>query len=222
MSKKQHQAVLAVSVILFSLWRSFIPFAVTLNAEGGNSIIWFLVLYLFAAYLRKYGVPIKSSGMCLAITSMLLLFSFITNVGISYVSTLIGFGGKGASLFTEFTSFPMLFASILLLCTFLNLPENHIRERSRICSIVLFFSTSTFSVYLIHENKYLKPFLWKWIDVLRVADSTWVVLYVIMLALLIFVVATCLDKILFVPVQRLIRKIQLAKIQKVIDNYLYD
>ena len=221
-NKKQYQALLVTSVVLFSLWRSFIPFAVTLNSEGGNSIIWFVVLYMFAAYIKIYGCPIRGSIRNLGIAGILVLFSFITNVGITYLSNYWGLGGKGASLFTEFTSFPMLFAAIFWLCAFLELPEKNGRESVRIFKFIMFFSTSTFSAYLIHENMYLKHVLWEGIDIVQCADSYWITPIILVVSISIFLASTFIDKLLFIPIKRLVDRIQFPKAQKVIDEYLYN
>ena len=70
----------------------------------------------------------------------------------------------------------------------------------------MWVSTSTFSVYLIHENIYIKQALWNTLDVARFVDSSFIVLVVLLLAVLIFATCTCLDKLLFSPVKRLISK----------------
>lgn len=117
MDKQQHQFLLFVSLILFSFWRSFIPFATTLNVEGGNSIIWFIVLYVFASYVRLYGIPAKLAGSKLLslLPVFFLVFSALSRITIGTISKAMGLGGAGASLFTEFTSFPMVLSSWFIL-----------------------------------------------------------------------------------------------------------
>lgn len=218
-NKKQYQALLIISVVLFSLWRSFVPFAVTLNSEGGNSIIWFVVLYVFAAYIRIYGCPVTGSLRNLCAAIVLLLFSFISNLTLTYLSDYLGLGGKGTSLFTEFTSFPMLFSAILLLSTFIQMPKNNL-ESSLGYKLVMFFSTSTFSVYLIHENLYFKYVLWDRINIIQFANSVWIIAIILAVSLLIFVASTFIDKVLFMPIKRLMDRLQFPRVQKVIDLYL--
>lgn len=75
LNKRQFQYLLLALTILFSLWGSFIPFATTLNPEGGNSIIWFCILYLFAAYIKIHGVPVKSFKLLLVSTTALFAFA---------------------------------------------------------------------------------------------------------------------------------------------------
>ena len=124
LNKKSYQAFLLVCFVLFSLWRSFIPFAKTLNSEGGNSIIWFVILYCFAAYLKLYGFPEELTAKKQVVFAIgLLLFSFGSRLAISFISNMFGLGGAGSSLFTEFTSFPMLLAAWLIVNLVVNAPE---------------------------------------------------------------------------------------------------
>lgn len=68
---------------------------------------------------------------------------------------MIGLGGKGAGQFTTFNSFPMLFGAVGLLCIFIKLTKVY-----KYFKIIQWFSLSTFSVYLIHDNKHLRDVLW--------------------------------------------------------------
>jgi surface polysaccharide O-acyltransferase-like enzyme len=124
LNKKNYQAFLLICFVIFSLWRSFIPFAKTLNSEGGNSIIWFVILYCFAAYIKLYGFSkkwtVKKQMVCVA---TLLLFSLGSRLAITFISNLIGLGGAGSSLFTEFTSFPMLLSAWLIINLVVEAPE---------------------------------------------------------------------------------------------------
>lgn len=218
LNKKNYQAFLLVCFILFSLWRSFIPFAKTLNGEGGNSIIWFVVLYCFGAYLKLYGFSEKLTiKKQLIYVSGLLLFSFSSRLAITWISNLIGMNGAGSSLFTEFTSFPMLLTAWIII-NFVVKSSKNLGGYSR---YILWFSNSTFSVYLIHENQYVKKNLWNFIDMPEKAESQAIVLVIIVVTLGIFVICTILDKILFVQVSKFLKYIKFEKIQGVVESYLY-
>lgn len=220
LNKKQHQFLLVVSLLMFSLWRSFIPFAVTLNSAGGNSIIWFVVLYVFAAYVKFYGTPIKMRKVNCLCTIGLLVFAFLSKEIISVLSDSLGFEGKGASLFTEYTSFPMLFAALLLLIIFAQGEEFVMSKRSR--RLVFGLSSSTFGVYLIHDNIYLKKVLWDVINRFGFMEKKYVVFYILAISVLIFGVATFVDKILSVLVKKIAKRVTIEGVQRKIEEYLYD
>lgn len=215
LNQKQFQCLLVVLTVLFSLWGSFIPFATTLNSEGGNSIIWFCVLYMFAAYIKIYGVPLKSNKTLLGLTMLFFAFAFVSSVVLEKLSLMIGLGGKGASQFTTFNSFTMLFGAVGLLCMAVKLP--HINKFSK---AIQWFSLSTFSVYLIHDNRYLRHILWEFLKINEIADEFYIVPYVLLISAAIFVACVCLDKIIYAPINRLFSKFSFKKIQSKIDYYL--
>ena len=219
LNKKNHQAFLLLSLVLFSLWRSFIPFAKTLNPEGGNSIIWFIVLYCFGSYVKLYGFSEKfSRKKQLTYISGLLLFSFASRLAISALSKFVGFNGAGSSLFTEFTSFPMLLVAWLVVNFAVKSPELFKRRSN----FILWLSSSTFSVYLIHENQYVKKILWDFISMPNKAESQVIVLVIIGIAVVIFAICTILDKLLFVQISKLFKCIKFEKAQAIVNSYLYE
>lgn len=197
LSKKQYEYLLGVCILIFSFWRSFIPFAVTLNSEGGNSIIWFVVLYLFGAYMRLYGILIMgkelSFNQSVGIACANLIFAFLSSILIQCITINVGIGNKGASLFTEFTAFPMLFAAAFILNAFSTCKAN---EKCNIVfrNIVLLFSSSSLSVYLIHENIYVKQWFWSYININRFAQNTIILLIIMVLPIVIYGLCTLVDK----------------------------
>lgn len=59
-----------------------------------------------------------------------------------------------------------------------------------------YISASVFAVYLIHDNKIIRPFLWtKWLNVGQFITSPYFVLYWIGICVLIFMVCVCTDKV---------------------------
>ncbi len=217
MNKKQHQYLLIVCTVLFSLWRSFIPFATTLNVEGGNSIIWFCVLYVFAAYIKRYGILCCKTKILIVFTFCCYLIAYFSAIFIETISQKMGFGGKGASLFTTYTSFPMLFGAVGSLCIFLNSPQ--IKKFSK---IILWFSLSSFSVYLIHDNPYLRDIIWDLFKINEIANKIYIAPYILLIAIIIFAICTLLDKILFTQINKIISKIKISRLDEKVNFYLYE
>lgn len=208
MTHRQFVWCLCLLTVLFSLWRSFIPFAKTLNPEGGNSIIWFVVLYLFGAYLRLYSEEIiRFIKYPLAFAALLFLFSFASKLLIGAISARLGWGTKGTSLFTEFTSFPMLLSAFFILQFATNSSKLITTRKTE--KLVNWFSSSTFSVYLIHENRYIKQALWSLLDINKMAKSSFVFCEVLLIAIGVFAACTCADKLLFAPIKTGIEKAKL-------------
>ena len=216
MNKKQHQYLLIVCTVLFSLWKSFIPFATTLNVEGGNSIIWFCVLYMFAAYIKRYGILCSKTKILIIFTSACFLIAYFSSIFIAILSQKMGFNGKGASLFTTYTSFPMLFGAVGVLCIVINLPQ--IKKFGK---VILWFSVSTFSVYLIHDNPYLRHLIWDLFRINQLTNKFYIAPYILLVVIIIFVICTLLDKVLFTQINKFISKIKISRLDEKVNFYLY-
>ncbi len=218
LTKKQFQFLLGITIAIFSLWRSFIPFSTTVNSEGGNSIMWFFVLFAFAAYFRLHGnLERKSSFWAIAfvISSALTIASFFI---LSFISNRLGLDGKGTSLFTEYTSITMLCMSVSLFMTFVRFPEKTYSNRFR--KIIMFFSGSTFSVYLIHENIYVKQWLWSTFNPMEWLGTGyfWICLALIVVA--IFLMCTIIDSLSWKPISKLIKKMDFSFLQDKISDFI--
>lgn len=216
LSKKKYHILLILCIVIFSLWRSFLPFAITVNNEGGNSILWFVVLYLFGAYLKKYGVnySIKFSILFVIIN---ILFSFFSSIIISQISFELGFSGRGSSLFTEFTSFPMLFSAFFIVnivakCNFNSTCKIGLRN------LILILSSSSLSVYLIHENRYVKRWMWDFININQFSENKIIILLILIVGIGIYVCSTILDKLTWKKFSNyLIKNKNFDRIQKYFD-----
>lgn len=216
LSKRQFQFLLAVVLIIFSLWRNFVPFAVTVNAEGGNSILWFFVLFAFAAYLKRYANEKHGVKFYALLSIGAFLLSLTSYIALNWVSNRFGLNGAGSSLFIEYTSITMIALSVGLFMLFVRMPEKPVSARTR--KIVMLVSGTTYSVYLIHENIYVKQWLWEIIRPLTWLDSNYFFLCVAAVALGIFVVSTVLDCITWKQIRKLIDKCDFASIQGKIDS----
>lgn len=214
LSKKQYQLLLAITLIIFSLWRSFIPFATTVNIEGGNSILWFFVLFAIAGYLRLH-TDFKRKNFWL----ILFIFSSILSVSshfvLSFISNYLGLGGKGTGLFTEYTSITMIGMSVGLFMFFASLPEKNFSKN--IGKAIMLFSSSTYSVYLIHENIYVKKWLFNLVDPAKWVDTYKFFLYDAIFVAAIFLLCILIDTLLWKQISKLIKSIDFSFIQNKID-----
>lgn len=93
----------------------------------------------------------------------------------------------------------------------------HINKFSK---AIQWFSLSTFSAYLIHDNRYLRHILWKSFKIDEIADEFYIVPYVLLVSVAIFVACVCLDKIIYIPMNYFVSKISFKKIQSKIDSYI--
>ena len=119
--------------------------------KAGYSFIWFIVMYLVGAVIRKTGKyrnfhNKKTIGFIIA--SCLLALSWVWKVYIEeVVEKAMSPGGGPARLFIEYTSLTVVLASVLLVYVFSNLQVGE-----KIQHILRLVTPSVFSVYLLNSQ----------------------------------------------------------------------
>ena len=159
-SQKQHLGIILLAVAYFSLWNSLIPYSQPMGIHRfGQSVVWFMVLYLIAAYLRLY----SNNGFFSLRRVKCAFFISIAFINLSWiVLTLLGkaFGLSLGDSITEYyfhyNSFPVLVASVSFFVWFREVRV----ERSFMRSMIRFAGPLCFGVYLIHDNPNIREFVW--------------------------------------------------------------
>ena len=147
MTKRQHQTLLALLFVLFSVMVSIWPGFAGMNSGGGWGLAWFVVLYLFAAYLRLHYEPTGKSG-----RFILIFFACpVIMTGVLWVSQQLGIGTmkKIADNWWQYDSVFAFAAALALMLAFLNRKGTKNRRISR---AAVRLSSATFGVYLIHAH----------------------------------------------------------------------
>ena len=191
LEQKQFQKLLVINFILFSLWRTFIPFSATLLADGGNSIIWFMALYLTGAYLAKYPPEVSRRSICLALLGFIAI-AFTGWLVLDIISNRLGLNGKGTSLLTEFTAFPIYGSAICALL--LAVKAGASSANSNVRCLVTTISSSVLGVYMLHENIYVKRLLWPWLNLPGLTTPR-LLPTILVATILIFIVGVVVDQL---------------------------
>ena len=153
-SKNKHKGFIGIGVLIFSL----IP-TITRDfwMDSNNLILFFIVLYAVGAYIRMYSIPGNKKYLLYAVLLMILVGTSIW--GLAYINQTFN---KNIDIFTlvwPTYRFPGLLTALCLFLGFkdLQLPYG---------KIITFFSTSVFSVYLLHIGR-----LKNWIFLSLLDDS---------------------------------------------------
>lgn len=188
MNQKQHLLCCCVLLILFSILPNIFYVEDFSGANDGYSLSWFCVLYIIAAYFRLY-VPNRVKFQKWTFPAYAILALTIC-----------------AERFAAYCLTPMIFGRVVL--TSLFYPYNSIV--SVLCAMALFqafrgfeiknklietgvrvLAPLTFAVYLIHEQDHCRPLLWQLLNPVVLAESPFMVAYVIGYAMAVFA-ACCL------------------------------
>lgn len=154
MDKKQHKIAIVVAVIIFSAWNTFLPMTIPLTDHDGMDLGWFVVLYIIAAYIRKYEKDIKfrkELGMFIYVVCFLLMFGL--GKGLLMVDMVVGKLGGFAQNFYPYNSLLNLIGSVAF---FLMYVKTEFKGPKFMGKITLWLSAGTFGVYLLHEHRLLR------------------------------------------------------------------
>ena len=183
MTEKELRDVLIGLLVFFSLPKTILPITVTIDHKGYD-VVWFLIVYLIGAYIRRYGIPFfkdKKRAVLLYLSAVFLIFLRTCLYGIMYKIS-----GKLEDQVQEafqYNHLLNLFAAISFFYIFYHL---EIRNR-RIQKTIVLVSPYVLGVYLLHEQLQIR-YLWTtWLGVEKIADSPYFILHYIGTILLLFV-----------------------------------
>ena len=208
MGKKQLQNVIVALLIFFSASKSILPVELMVDQEGYDAL-WFICVYLVAAYIRLYGVPFLEKN---KVRGLLCYFVGCAGIlGITFLVRAIYLKTGSLDHFIgsafHYNHILTLLAAVGLFYAFLNMKIPSDKKVSQvICKIAPF----SLGVYLLHEHLEVR-YLWpEWLG----ADASGnVVLFIarcVAAVLIVYVVGTLVDmirKCLFTGVERVLSKV---------------
>ena len=161
LTQKQHLGAIALLVAMFSLWPDILPFSSPLGISAkGYTVAWFGVLYIIAAYFRKYPVNIKPSkafGYYILSALVLLLIWLVTAIVTGANSFENELHGQLTFYYYRYNSLIVLLTAVLLWIVFLNVKV----ENKALQKLIAFVAPLTMGVYLIHDNANARDFVWQ-------------------------------------------------------------
>lgn len=148
MSKKQFQLVLGLLIFVFSIIKSVSPIPLA-SDHYGYDLVWYLCVFLVAAYIRLYGFPFFKNwkrSLMVYIVMALLIFTSMLLLRIIFLKT-----GKLGDIITvpyQYNHIFVLAASVALFYFFTFITVKNLFWEKIICKIAPY----TLGVYLLHEH----------------------------------------------------------------------
>ncbi len=167
------------------LYWSIIPM-LTKSSFGANHTINFICLYCFAAYIRLYAPDFRGKKY-IAWGALCILLDFLSIVVMDIVSVKIKI--ISVYYFVGMMRPVTLFACVCLLAGFreLDIPNS---------KIINLMASATFGVYLIHDNIFVRPFLWRTLfKNATFQDSPYLIPYSIAVILTVYICCTVIELI---------------------------
>lgn len=185
LSKTEYQYLILMMVLCWSI----IPTATTQLFES-NSLLWFVTLYGIAGYVNLYGGNQKlQSKHYFSLYFMVLIITYTVSTTFLFLGTKKEEWSTHAIDFFEIERLPILLMAITLFMGFVTLKMNYHKWINMIAS-------ATFGVYLIHDSSYIRYYLWTNIfKINQYQDSTFLILYSILVMFILYVSCTMIDLI---------------------------
>lgn len=163
LTKRQFQCVLLLLFLQFSAWTNIFYYTSGMNIAEGVSIAWFLVIYLYGAYIRLHYVPDGKCGKWFLLGCGLTVLIPISRFVIEGILGAFGGGARfledlmwGYSVFYHYNSMLALAGAIVLFVAFLNI---NLKEGMG-TKVIKVLASASFGVYLIHDHYYIRETIW--------------------------------------------------------------
>ena len=185
--------LIAGLLVIFSVSKTVIPMQLPWD-KYGYDLIWFIILYLTGAYLRRYKIKWLNNRIraaMLYLVSAVVIFASFFVIRMFYLRT-----GKLEDLINYGYTYNFLFCytgAIGLFLAFAQEQAGALSERFR--KPIVLFSKATFGVYLIHEHMNIRNEWPKWFHCEAQPGNTVVgfLVHMILTVLTVYLVCTAIE-----------------------------
>lgn len=186
MTKKQHAGLCILVIFLLSGIPTFVFWEDTFRVMDGYSPIWFLSLYIIAAFIRKYEMRL---------TKKKAISGYLISVVITTCSYIIIFwfthDNSYAFRLYAYNSLLTFFSSAFLFMIFSNIEI----KGEQFCRSINGISKLTFGIFLSHSHFAVRDKLWILLGSENFVNSPYLVLHLISTVLIIFIICAIVEKL---------------------------
>lgn len=209
-TRKQFVALLAILVFYFSFAPTFLDFYAY---ENGGHLGYMIMFYCVGAYLKLYPNNVlskKIASLTISSISFFLMIASVVIIDILGVKISVFAGREG--------KFLTVFSVLVLLCAVCSV-SFFVNLKPRFSKIVNTIAACAFGVYLIHENNYVREWIWGTaFDNSQYADSKFLVLHLVISVILVYTGCTIIEYIRKFVIEKYILKRPLQMINKIVNS----
>ena len=149
LEKQVYRKMLLATTVYWCL----IPTFTNQNFES-NNLIWFVYIYSLAGYIKLWAedFTIRRST-CFYLSGLIAFFTVLSVIILDILSLKAPFFAKYTAYFYDKQKLSIFLISLFL---FLGFKNSNIAYNKKINTM----ASAVFGVYLIHENEFIRPFLW--------------------------------------------------------------
>lgn len=194
LSQRQHKALIGLLLFLFCLLPSLIwNVSWQFLQNNGYSFVWFLTLYVVAAYFRYYGFPrtLKPSVLVFLYAAA----SGMTALLVNHEHLYPGFLTEQKNGYYYFFNYNFLTTFVASLCFFALF--FHVRIRSdKVGKVINKLASYSFAVFLLHTHPAITGALWHGVvHTEKFINSPWLLLALPLSALAIYAVSSLIEQL---------------------------
>lgn len=191
MSKRKLQITLALLLVIMSISKSVLPVRLEMD-QFGYDAIWFITVYLVAAYIRLYGISFfKGVKKSFAMYGIGVLAIYALTMVLHVICKKTGALEFFVDAAYEYNHILNLFAAVALFYGFLQWkgPEGKLGD------LICMLGGLSFGVYLLHEQVEVR-YLWpKWLGATSISTIWQLLLYALLAAVTVFAAGVLVDVI---------------------------
>lgn len=194
LSKEMYRISLLLGFLLFVVYYNLFFFCDNLNFGGGTGIVWFLYLFAVGGYVARFSENKHRSRFYAKRYVLMFAIAVASEIPfyILYFFTKKQIFIQGATIFVSvYNSIFIFIMSVIFFEIF--------RTRT-FCfkylwqkKLLIFLSSGSFAVYLIHDNNSLRDILWWWIGSIHISNVLILLLVWFVTVLSIYLVASMID-----------------------------
>ncbi len=164
MTKRQMQVAIAVLLILFCVLKSLLPLRLETD-EKGYDCLWYLCVFVSAAYLRRFGAPfLEKRGRAICLYAVCCLAAFAGTMTLRFLFVRTGSLGRMVGMCMEYNHILPFLAALGLFGAFARM-----EIKGKIADVINYIAPYTLGVYLLHENLGLRYTWQRWLGAERVS-----------------------------------------------------
>ena len=184
-NKKTYKKFLLILFVFFTIIPNFFGMTDFFKILDGYSPFWLVYCYLLGGYVKLYGINLDIKRIVKDIF-VLLLIEFTINVIIRNISFLIFNVIVKGEWFINYVSPFTLMISMLLLLLFKNINTKSLK----VVKLIIYLSSMSFSVYIIHCHKMIFDYILKDLFV-PVLNYSFVVVFIIIIVSIVIIYLLC-------------------------------
>ncbi len=186
--KTKYTMMLIVLFVLFSVFPTLFFWSDQFDLNDGYSILWYSYLYLVSAYIKRYGIQLKTSLLVIMLFSITILPLSKIMISLFLSSTPLAIA---ENMFYAYNAFPVFFSALALFV--LTIRKDEATEKHWYNTIVLFLGKVSFGVFFIHSFVLIRDRLWVFLGSEAYIGSALQLLHAMICILLVYAVCSIVD-----------------------------